>query len=252
MTYRLRNIAIALVLALVAGFLTIFYVTNYKREVRSAEENVTVYAAARDIPAGTSGAEMAAQGMLTEQEVARRSVTPGAISSPDQITDKVSADMIYTGEQVSTRRFTTEEAKGVRAELTGTKRAIQVSGSQHQLLAGTLKDGDHVDVVGSWNVPEAKTRHFARVVLRDILVLKASGAATSTEKLTSPNQSALSVILALTDAQAQKLFWITNNGDWSLQLRPTDDAAESPPSAETAETLLRDGFGAAVNLGKDD
>ncbi len=248
MTYRLRNIGIALVLALVAGFLTIFYVTNYKREVRSAEANVTVYVAAKDIPAGTSGAEMAANGMLTEQDVARRSVTPGAISSPDQIADKVSADTIYAGEQVTTRRFTTQEARGVRAELTGTKRAIQVSGSQHQLLAGTLKDGDYVDVVGSWNVPEAKTRHFSRVVLRDILVLKASGSPTSTEKLTNPNESSLSVLLAVTDAQAQKLFWITMNGDWSLQLRPADDAADSPPGAETAETMLRDGFGAFASV----
>ena len=252
MTYRLRNIGIALALALVAGLLTVFYVTNYKREVRNAESSVTVYVAANDIPAGTSGAEIAAKGLLTEQHVAKRSVTPGAISSPDQIADQVSATTIYVGEQVTTRRFTTEEARGIRSELTGTKRAIQVSGTQHQLLAGTLKDGDHVDVVGSWNVPEEKTNHVARVVLRDILVLTAAHEASAGEKVTSPNQSSLSVILALTDAQVQKLFWITKNGDWSLQLRPTDDAAESPPSAETAQTLLRDGFRSAFDLGKDD
>ena len=37
MTYRLKNIGIAVALALVAGLLTVFYVTNYKRDVRSAE-----------------------------------------------------------------------------------------------------------------------------------------------------------------------------------------------------------------------
>ncbi|MDQ3867662.1 MAG: Flp pilus assembly protein CpaB [Actinomycetota bacterium] len=251
MTYRLRNIAIAIVLALVAGLMTVIYVTNYKREVRSAEANVTVYVAAKDIPAGTSGAEIADGRMLSEQEVAKRSVTPGAISSPDQIADKVSSETIYVGEQVSTRRFTSEEARGIRAELTGTKRAIQIPGDQHQLLVGTLEDGDHVDVVASWNVPEGKTNHYARVVLRDIVVLKASATAATREKLTSPNDSSLSVILAITDAQAQKLFWITKNGDWSLQLRPTDDAADSPPSAETARTLLRDGSRSALDLGKD-
>lgn len=252
MTYRLRNIGIAIALALVAGFMTVFYVTNYKREVRDAEASVTVYVAARDIPAGTSGAEITEEAMLAEQEVAKRNVTPGAISNPEQIADKVSSATIYVGEQVSTRRFTTEEARGIRAELTGTKRAIQVSGNQHQLLAGTLEDGDHVDVVGSWNVPEGKTNHYARVVLRDIVVLRAPSRAGTSEKLTSPNDSSLSVILAITDAQAQKLFWITKNGDWSLQLRPTDDAAESPPSAETARTLLRDGARSAFDFGKDD
>ena len=49
-------------------------------------------------------------------------------------------------------------------------------------------------------------------------------------------------MLALTDAQSQKLFWLTQNGEWSLELRPADDAANSPESAETAWSLLLDGF----------
>jgi Flp pilus assembly protein CpaB len=52
-------------------------------------------------------------------------------------------------------------------------------------------------------------------------------------------------MLALTDAQAQKLFWLTQNGTWSLQLRPTSDAADSPEGAESAESLLLDGIGQA-------
>ena len=48
-------------------------------------------------------------------------------------------------------------------------------------------------------------------------------------------------LLALTDAQAQKLWYIVKNGDWSLELRPTKDPADSPESAEKAETLLVDG-----------
>jgi pilus assembly protein CpaB len=242
MTYRIRNIGIAIVLALTAGLLTVFYVTNYKRDVRDAESDVTVYVAAQDIPAGTSGAAIVEQNLLSEQEIAKRSVAPGAISSPTQIDDLVSADAIYAGEQITTRRFTSEQAQGLRAQLTGTMRALQVSGTQHQLLAGTLKSGDRVDVVGTWNVPENETRHVSRVILRDLLVLQASGAPQSSEKLTNPGQGSLSVILALTDAQAQKLFWVTQNGEWVLQLRPTDEDADSPESAESAETLLLDGL----------
>jgi pilus assembly protein CpaB len=242
MTYRLRNIGIAVALALAAGLLTVFYVTNYKRDVRDAESDVTVYVAAKDIPAGTTGTEMVEQNLLTEQDVAKRSVTPGAISSPTQVDDLVSSDTIFAGEQITTRRFTSEDARGVRAELTGTMRAMQVQGNQHQLLAGTLKDGDRVDIVGTWNLPEDKTRHFARVILRDILVLEASGPPKSSEKLTNAGAAALSVMLALTDAQSQKLFWLTQNGEWSLQLRPAEEDADSPESAENAGTLLLDGL----------
>ena len=42
MTYRVRNIVIAVALALVAGLLSIFYVSNYKANVQHAEKTVTV------------------------------------------------------------------------------------------------------------------------------------------------------------------------------------------------------------------
>ena len=245
MTYRLRNIGIAVALALVAGLLTVFYVSNYKREVRNAEANVIVFVASQDIPSGTSGAE--AQEFLTEQEVAKRNVTPGAISTPDQLDGRVAAATIYAGEQVTTRRFTAEEAKGIRAQIEGNERAIAVPGTSEQLLAGTLIAGDRVDVVGSWNVPENETLHYSRVVLRDLLVLEAAEGGVTTESVTNPQQASggYSAMLALTDAQAQKLFWLTQNGTWSLQLRPTTDAADSPESAESAESLLLDGIGQA-------
>lgn len=245
MTYRLRNIGIAVALALVAGLLTVFYVTNYKREVRSAEADVTVYVASQDIPAGTSGEEVMSGGYLTKQEVAKRSVTPGAISTPEQLEGRLAAAPVYAGEQVTTRRFTTEQQKGVRAQLTGNKRALELPGTKQQLLAGTLQDGDHVDVVGSWNVPESDTRHYARVILRDIAVLNAPDGTDTTTKLTDPNNGAYSVMLMLTDSQAQKLWWVSQNGTWTLQLRPTNDAADSPESAESAGSLLLDGVNVA-------
>ena len=245
MTYRLRNIGIAVALALVAGLLTVFYVTNYKKEVRSAEADVTVYVASKDIPAGTSGEEVMSGGYLTKQEVAKRSVTPGAISTPEQLEGRLAAAPVYAGEQVTTRRFTTEQQKGVRAQLTGNKRALELPGTKQQLLAGTLQDGDHVDVVGSWNVPESDTRHYARVILRDIAVLNAPDGTDTSTKLTDPNNGAYSVMLMLTDAQAQKLWWVSQNGTWTLQLRPTNDAADSPESAESAGSLLLDGVNVA-------
>ena len=77
MTYRIRNISIAIALALVAALLTSFYVTNYQRDVRKAETNVPVYVAKVDIPAGTSGADVVRSGMLNKTEIVRRGVVPG-------------------------------------------------------------------------------------------------------------------------------------------------------------------------------
>ncbi|MDQ3857874.1 MAG: Flp pilus assembly protein CpaB [Actinomycetota bacterium] len=252
MTYRLRNIGIAIALAAVAALLTIFWVTNYKRNVEEGEESVTVWVAARDIPAGTSGSRVVEGSFLKEQHVERRNVAPGALSSEQQIADLVATDAIYAGEQVTTRRFRPLEEQGLRARLTGNLRAIQVPGDANQLLAGTLKDGDRVDLLASLKYKFVAFRQGAagrtsdemvasRVVLRNLLVLSAASETNQEQKLTRPGEQ-LAVTLAVTDAQAQKLFFVMKNGDWSLELRPTTDPADSPESVETVGSVLGDGI----------
>jgi Flp pilus assembly protein CpaB len=244
MTYRFRNIAIAIALAALAAMLTSFYVSQYKEDLKQGQEPTAVWVATEDIVEGTAGAEVA--DMLERREIAKEHVVPGAIVNPTDVTDKVVTEKIYAGEQVTQLRFRSPTEQGVRATLTGNLRAIQVPGDEHQLLKGTLKEGDHIDVVGTWNHPELQTRHFSRTILRDILVLRGVLTSDVTEKISEGGSDApeASVMLALTDAQAQKLFWIMKNGEWSFELRPTDDPADSPESFETSGSLLRDGLGA--------
>ena len=241
MTYRFRNIGVAIALAVVAALLTSFYVTNYQRSVRHDEANVPVFVAARDIPAGTDGADVVAKGMLTKVDVVRRSVVPGSISDPAQIDDLVATQPIFAGEQVTTRRFATPAERGIRARLTGTKRAIQVAGDQHQILAGTLSAGDRVDVIASIKTDADKEIYATRIVLRDIEVLKAPTRASAEAKLGGLN-TGLSVLLAVTDTQVQKLFHVLKHGDWSLELRPPVKSSDSPETVVWVGSILRDGL----------
>jgi Flp pilus assembly protein CpaB len=241
MTYRLRNIGIAIVLAVVAALLTTFYVTNYKRSVQHSEGNVPVYVATHDIEIGTSGADVAQGGGLRVEQVPRRSVVPGAISQPDQIADKVAVEAIYAGEQVSTQRFRSVQEQGVQAQLKGNLRALQVPGSATQLLNGTLKDGDHVDIVGYWEFPEGKN-HISRQLLRNVLVLQAPETSAVESHLSSNPNEGFTVMLALTDSQATKFWWLVNNGEWSLQLRPVTDPSDSPEELNNAKTNALDGL----------
>jgi pilus assembly protein CpaB len=239
MTYRLRNIAIAVALAVLAAMIVSFYVKQQKEDLQRGQTLTAVYVAKEDIPSGTAGADVA--GMLTRVEVAKEAVAPGAIVRPEDLEGKVSSEKIYANEQITLLRFSNPTEQGVRAQLSGTLRAIQVAGDEHQLLAGTLRDGDRVDVVGSWNVPESAKNHFSRTILRDILVVQAALTSEVSKRLNAESDDKF-VLLALTDAQAQKLFWIMKNGDWSLELRPTKDPADSPESAEKDYTLLADGL----------
>src|SRR6266571_7860587 len=139
MTYRVKNIGIAVLLAAFAGLLTIFYVASYKRHVQNGEKNVSVLVAARDIPAGTTGSEVVEQHYLKSETVPRRTVVPGAISGSDQLTNYVVTEQIYRGEQVSTVRFGAPTELGPRAQVKGNERIIALPGDANELLAGTLK-----------------------------------------------------------------------------------------------------------------
>jgi Flp pilus assembly protein CpaB len=237
MTYRIRNILIAVGLALVAMMLTLFYVTNYKRSVQKSASNVQVYVAAHDIPAGTSGADIVKGTNLKVETVQRKDVVPGAISSPDQVAGLVASAPLYAGEQVTVRRFSDAAAQGIRSQLKGTMRAVQVAGDPNQLLAGTLQAGDHVDLVANLRLASQATNAATRIVLRDLSVL--TGPA-DTPKL-SQTAGSTSVILAVSDTQVQRLFFVLRNADWTLELRPVLNAADSGERIDTLNTVMGGG-----------
>jgi Flp pilus assembly protein CpaB len=239
MTYRIRNILIAVGLALVAMMLTLFYVTNYKRSVQHSTTGVTVYVAARDLTAGTPGSDIVKQKDLRTETVQQRDVVPGAISSPGQVSGLVLAAPVYAGEQVTLRRFSDVLAQGIRGQLKGTLRAVQVAGDPNQLLAGTLTAGDHVDLVANLRLESNTTTTATRIVLRNLTVL------------TAPNDPALgkvssasggtSAILAVTDTQVQRLFFVLKNADWTLELRPVVGSVDSSERVDTLNTVLQAG-----------
>jgi Flp pilus assembly protein CpaB len=255
MNYRVKNIGIAVALAALAAILTSVYVVNYKRHVQNGEDKVPVYVAAKDIPAGTSGAEVVDQHMLKKVTVPKKAIVAGAISSPEQLSQYIATQDVYEGEQVTTRRFAPPKEQGIRAQIKGTQRAYQLEGDQHQLLAGTLKAGDHLDVVGSWNpagndaTGSGSGTVVSRVVVRNLLVLTppAAPAANGNAALAASQDSAF-VQLRATDFQTSKLLWLQKNSvdegkGWHLALRPPNGSLDSQNAVNDGRTLLFDGPG---------
>jgi Flp pilus assembly protein CpaB len=218
MTYRVRNIAVAVGLALVAALLTTFYVANYKRHVQQSESTVTVYVAKRDIPQGTPGADLIRHGWIGTENIAQRTVVPGAISNSDQVRNLITTQNIYAGEQVSLRRFAGHAEQGVRAQLHGTLRAVSIP---------NLKEG---------------TSNGTRVVARNILVLRA--AVLSAGAKVGAAGSGTSVLLAVNDSKEEQKIWYTveNAAGWSLALRPVANAVDSPDDLETGTSVAKDGL----------
>jgi len=246
MTYRLRNILIALGLAIIAAILVSVYVTQYKNHVENGQSGAQVYVAARDIPSGTPGDELIDGKYLRKESVKRVNVVRGAITDPKQIAARYVTDAIYEGDQLSLRRLGEAGAEGARGQLTGAQRAIEIDAKPAQVLAGSLKTGDHVDVVATWSAPEGGSHHVSKIVLRDLLVLGAPESGSSSSSVTSSSSGTTTVQLRVTDTQATKFFYLAKNGEWTLALRPPVRAGDSSETLQDATTIAAEGVGGSV------
>jgi len=240
MTYRIRNIVIAVGLALLAMMLTLFYVTNYKRSVQKGQSSVQVYVASKDLTAGSSGADLVKSHAFRVETIARNDVVPGAISSPDQVANLVLSAPVFAGEQVTLRRFSDAAAEGIRVQLKGTMRAVQVNGDPNQLLAGTLQAGDHVDLVANLHAPSGTSGSNAtKIVLRDLTVLTSPPDSNKVGGAGGAGNNGSSAILAVTDTQVQRLFFVLKNADWTLELRPVVNAVDSNDRTDDLGSVMR-------------
>src|SRR5918996_770874 len=242
MTYRLRNILLAVVLAVLAAFLTALYVANYQNRVDAGQEKVKVYVAKSDIPPGTPAADLSSR--LSQKEILSKNVIPAAVYDLESIQGQTTAQWIYSGEQITARRFNETGRTGIHGELKGNLRAMNINGTQFQTLAGIVKAGDHVDVLVNFKLDS--DTNVTRVLLRDIEVLRAPSTGGIDSKIAeSASGGAYSIVLALTDSQAHKFFLPSagnEDHEWWLDLRAPADATDSPESITTVDSAIRDGL----------
>jgi pilus assembly protein CpaB len=231
LTTNLKNILIAAVLAIAAVALTLIYVSNSKsnESATSPAAYRTVLVAARDIPVGTTGSQLAHAGWLTTRRVPSDAVASGTVPDRAALATLVAIQPTYHGEQIVAQRFGTSQQEGLVSTIHGPLRIFQLPGDSNQLLAGIVRQGNRVDVVGSVGRPEGSQNHYGVIAVRNVLVVKAPSSSSS-------NSS--SIDLQLSSAQAQKLFWMEKNADWSLLLRPSvrPSNADGPPV--TSNTIV--------------
>jgi Flp pilus assembly protein CpaB len=241
---KLRNLALPLGLAAAAAILVGLYVVSYRNSVTHGAGLVKVYVAARDIPGGTDGSSIAAGGYLKTQTVPHRAVVDGAITSAAPLASLATRGEIYKGEQITMRQFAPIAQAGVFAKFSGRERVVVVPGDPFQVLSGTVSDGDRVDVVAStqYHNSRTQTKRTARVVLRNLLVLKAPDGSAPKTVSTISGQPSTSITLVMTDDQAQTMNWALKQATWFLLLRPTNHPSNSPGRVENVFTFLAHGL----------
>jgi Flp pilus assembly protein CpaB len=221
-------------LALLALVFMLIYISQARS---SSDENlkksVAVLIASHDITAGTLGSSLQT-GAFVEKRVPQSVAVPESIKTPGALRGEIVTQDILSGEQVSLRKFGPLQAAGVRVKIHGHDRVVELTGEKEQVLDGTLKTGDHVDMLATWNVPESCGQcHVSRIIVRDALVL-----ATSAE-LGAGTSGSAPVQLRLTDAQAERVFWMQRNGEWTLLVRPVVKPKSSKQGFDNSISILK-------------
>src|SRR5436853_7225543 len=107
MSYTVRNIVIALVLAVVAAGLVVMYTSNVKHQADQSLKTTTVVVSKGDVVAGSPVNTLVTGGEFTTKQVATKDVVPGAFTSVSSInTSLATASNIAAGEQITPAMFT--------------------------------------------------------------------------------------------------------------------------------------------------
>jgi pilus assembly protein CpaB len=240
MNYSVRNIVIAVVLAICAIGAVLVYTSSVQQSAKQGQTYVKVLVATRDIPAGTSAQDIDKQGLLQLKDVVRTDQVPGALVSTAGISGQVADQPIYAGQQAVAANFSLPKTVAAPIALKGNERAVSLSLPATDALAGVIRDGDHVDVSAAYTVSVTQGGNQADVklaapLMRDIYVIKAapapSGGLGGTDKVT--------VLLKTTDTQATQLIYAQQFANTvKLIARPVSGAKDSAATVATAADVV--------------
>jgi Flp pilus assembly protein CpaB len=231
------TVALGGIAALLAAFVLLVYLNQYRSSVSADAEPVPVLVAKTLIEKGMPGDVVGVNRLFESDATPQAQVRAGAITDPSTLRGRVAVQDIYPGQQLTVADFAgTTDAIG--AKLVGKNRAISVPVDSARGMIGQVEPGDRVDVLAGFNVTGAgmgQGRPVTKVMMQNALVLDApsdTGAGVG-----ATNQTA-NVVLRVNRNQATEIAWAVDNGKVWLVLRPRAGAPVTRPGIATAESVL--------------
>ncbi len=142
-----KGIIIPAALALLAVLLTFQYIHQKERELGFLAEPLPVLVVNRNVPRLTR----LDRTMLTVEQIPRRYVQPGALSAYEDAVDQVTIVPVLQGEQLlGTKLVAYGIETGLAVKIPKGLRAVTIGVTDESGVAGLIKPGDFVDVLGSF------------------------------------------------------------------------------------------------------
>lgn len=228
MNARRTTLFVALGLALVAGWLTLSYLSNLQRQTNANTRPVTVIVAAQEIPARVP----ITPAMLGTVTRPANAIDPNIIQVQDvkQVVGSLSLITIPAGSSITASMVGRPSDVGLTVRLKPGMRAVSVSIDKVKGISGLIQPGDRVDVIAQAPKSGAAPPPAA-TILRGVRILSIGDALEETSATPSPQeQQATTVTLEVTPKQANLLVMADLNTTLRLALRSPKEPVNSLPT----------------------
>jgi pilus assembly protein CpaB len=252
MRSRLIIIIVAIAFGVVAAVIAIQYLQGQQARITEGTQLVTVLVAAQDLSVGMTSEEVLSKGYITQRQIPRQYVAGSAVSSRAALEGKVVSQPVSKDEQVTGAMFKYAADVGLASSTPRGYLAVSIPYDAARGVGGLLRPGDTVAVFGTFAQDASGKGGISKLILSKVKVLAVgaeltaastaqAGTANSSGGLSSVGQtvqSASTITLALTAADAEKLVFTEEQGRvWLGLFSPTDPNTPVTPGAGLSQVL---------------
>ena len=225
----------ALGVVVAAAGAVLVYQSLAEPSAQAGADGVEVLIAAKPIPAGTTGANAASQGMVEGRKVPATSKPAEALTEVSQLAGRVAAEALEPGAVLTSQRFPMAQTRLGTLRIPPDKTALAVHMSNVPGVAGFAGAGDKIDIYGvAKEGPGGGPT--VRLILPGIEVLNVNGGTVAPAQ-GKPDAPGLVFLLAVTPPEAERLVYLASFEQLYFSLAPRDRPALAPTPGIGADDL---------------
>lgn len=245
-----KIILLTVIMAILTTVIVYMFIKNQTEVEEETVKKVSIYVAAKEIPARHEMLEIDVEKIDIEAEY----VNPSAVVDIKQIVGKRAKEKILKGEQILNERLSEDKELTLSFNISKGKRAVSINVNEQKGVANLIRAGDYVDVVISCDgakedeqkqLPDGtliesgkKGVSKSKIILQRIKIL-----AVGTKldyKVETSKDAPKTVTLEVTPDELEKLVAAEDFAQLRLTLRHSDDEELSKTKGASIEDLIKE------------
>jgi len=206
MRLRVILIIIAVVIAGVAAFAVIAYVSNIKAAVEKDVVKVEVLVAIQNISKDTFVDTLLTSKSVELQAIPKKYIAEGVLTTLDDFKGFVTMAPISKGEQITSTKFVKPEQVGLSFNIPPDMVAIAISVNEVKGVSNLIKIGDMVNVIATFQPDENKTAPTATITTAAIQTTTTSADGTTIISTQTP-ETAEEALTGIKEAITKTILW---------------------------------------------